>query len=72
MTSAQRRTLEAVKAGRCSRQYTEKSNTVHGAHAATLWMFLRVKWIDDGKMTGRWCPLELTRRGEEQLKAVQS
>lgn len=35
MTGAQRRTLEAVKAGKCERKYTERGNTMHGAHAAT-------------------------------------
>lgn len=70
MTKAQLRTLELVKAGKCHRVYSETGNTMHGAHAATLWKFERDTWIRDGKMVGsRWCWLELTPRGEKELAA---
>lgn len=72
MTRAQRRALEAVKAGKCERKYTEVGNSMHGAHAATLWICERNKWIRDGKLIGRYCRLELTPAGEEQLAGVRA
>lgn len=67
MTGAQRRTLEAVKAGKCERKYTATGNTMHGAHPGTLWACERNKWICDGKLVGRYCRLELTPAGEAEL-----
>jgi hypothetical protein len=68
MTSAQRRALEAVKAGKCERRYTATGNTMHGAHAATLWACLRNGWIRDGKLDVHFrCRLELTLAGEAEL-----
>lgn len=72
MTGSQRRTLEAVKAGKCERKYTERGNTMHGAHAATLRTLENYRWIRDGKLVGRYCRLELTPAGEAELAKVSA
>lgn len=74
LTPAQRRALEAVRAGKAFRIYTRNCNRMHcdGVGSAVLWKLNYLKLIRDGRtdepgaMQIR-CPLELTDAGRKAL-----
>lgn len=70
LTEAQRRGLEAVRAGKAYRVYTSKGNTVEckDVAAAVLYRLEAMKLIREGKGTGRFSTrlaFELTAEGEQ-------
>lgn len=71
LSPAARRTLEAVRGGKCFRRYTSVGNTLHGPAGASskmLWHLSRGKMIEDHPTdSGSHCRQILTKAGIEAL-----